>query len=227
VNKTLSFWIGVVSLPLIALATAMPAGAADRFTCRASALRLVLPLGVVVEPVVANPPDDPCTNDAQQLLSFSHVLGISTGTLVAKTSDAPLPVYARAKVESVGLANVLGLVNLRAKVIRASAHVVVSPTGKCRLHSSSSLEKLVVQGQTFSSLDTPLDIDIKLLGVVVAKLRLNATLGGAHPTIGSPDPTKVTQRAVWLHVTDPLLLGTLADLIVGEATLDVVGNPCA
>jgi hypothetical protein len=209
------------------ISTAIPAEAADRFTCRASALRINLPLGVVVEPVVANPPDDPCASDFHRVVGFSHVLGISTGTLVARTDGAPQPVFARAKVERVALANVLALVNLRAKVIRAGAHVVTNAKGNCRLTSDSSLETVVVQGQTFSTLDTPLDINIKLLNVVVAKLHLNATLGGPHPTIGPPDPTKITQRAVWLHVTDPLLLGTLSDVIIAEATVDTVGNPCS
>jgi len=230
VNKksyVFSFFIGVVSLPLVALLAAMPAGAADHFTCRASALRIVLPLGVVVEPVVANPSDDPCTTDAKRLASFSHVLGISTGALVAKTDGPPLPVFAKAKVEGLAVVNVLDLVNVHVKEIRASAHVVVSPGGKCKLKSGSSLETLVVQGQTFDLLNTPLDLNIKLLGIVVAKLHLNATLGGTHPTIGKPDPTKVTQRAVWLHVTDLTLLGKLADVIVGEATIDTVGNPCS
>jgi hypothetical protein len=84
-----------------------------------------------------------------------------------------------------------------------------------------------VQGQTFPLLNTPLTLNIKLLGVVVAKLRLNATLGGKNPTVGPPDPAKVTQRAVWLHVTDPGLQGTLIDAIVGEASVETVGNPCS
>jgi hypothetical protein len=226
--KTLfSFWIGAVSVPLIALFAAIPAGAAgDHFTCRASVLRISLPLGQVVEPVVANPPDDPCKTDFKQVASVSPGLGIIAASLVARTDRAPQPVFARAKAERVRLENVLNLVNLRARVIRASANVETTAKGTCKLHSSSSLETVVVQGKTYSSLKTPVDIDIKLLGVVVAKLHLNATLGGPNPTIGRPNPTQITQRAVWLHVTDPVLLGTLSDVIVGEATVDTVGNPC-
>jgi hypothetical protein len=215
-----------VSLPLLILSFAAPAEAADRFSCRASALRVNLPEAVVVEPVVANPPDDPCARDARKVAAISLPIGVQTGTLVAQTDDSPTP-FARARAERVGLANLLGLVNLATQVARAEAHVVTTSKGTCRLKSSSSLDKLVVQGQKYFLLDTPLDFNIKLLGVVVAKLHLNATLGGLHPTIGSPDPNRITQRAIWLHVTDPVLLGTVSDVIVAEATVDVVGNPCA
>jgi hypothetical protein len=182
---------------------------------------------LVVEPVAANSANNPCATDSQAVLSFLNDLGIRTGTLVAKTNDAPLPVYARAKVEKVNVGNLLNLVNLRARAIRANAHVSVTQNGKCRLHSGSSLVGLAVQGQNFATLNTPLDLDVKLLGLVVAKLHLNATLGGKHPTIGKPDATKVTQRAVWLHVTDPALQAVLGDLIMGEASVSTVGNPCA
>lgn len=214
-------------LSVLALLSPIPAGAAqDHFNCRASALRLTLPLNLQVEPVAANPSADPCQADSQTLLSFGHELGISTGTLVAKTSDSPKHLYSKAKIENLKLANLLNLVNLSAKAIRANAHASATDRGKCRLRSASSIERLVVLGQEFSSLETPLDLDVKLLGLVVAKLHLNATLGGKHPTIGDPDPSKITQRAVWLHVTDPILQLVLADLVIGEASVDTVGKPC-
>jgi hypothetical protein len=65
------------------------------------------------------------------------------------------------------LDNVLGLVNVRARVVRALALA----GSRCRLPSNSSLETLVVQGQTISSLSTPLDIKIESSGVVVATLQ--------------------------------------------------------
>jgi len=227
-RKILLGGLAAISGLLIALAP-MSAGAAQgHFNCRASALRLNLPLGQVVEPLVANPPDNPCATDSQVIVSFRDLLGlgISTGTLVAKTNAGQAPLTSLAKVDGVSLANLLGLVNLHAQVIRAKAQIVATHGGKCRLHSASTLQKLSVLGQNFDSLRTPLDLDVKLLGIVVAKLHLNATIGGAHPTIGDPNPNKITQRAVWLHVTDPLLLGTLADLIVGEASADAIGKPC-
>jgi hypothetical protein len=223
----LSFCAAIVGLPLIVLPAPTPAAAADSISCRASALRVNLPLGVVVEPVVANPPDDPCATDSHKVAAISLPIGVQTGTLVART-DASFPnPFARARAERVGLTNLIGLVNLAAQVARAEAHIVTTAKGTCRLKSSSSLATLRVQGQQFAVLDTPLDLNIKLLGVVVAKLHLNATLGGLHPTIGSPDPTRVTQRAIWLHVTDPILLGTVSDVIVAEATADTAGNPCS
>jgi hypothetical protein len=206
----------------------MPAGAAqNHFNCRASALRLNLPLGQEVEPLAANPANDPCRQDFESLVSFGQDLGIVTGTLVAKTNDDPQHPLASAKVEKLKLANLLGLVNLRAKSIRSRARVTSTADGTCRLHSSSTLVKAVIDGKEYASLDTPLDVDVKVLGLVVAKLHLNATLGGENPTIGKPDPKKVTQRAIWLQVTDPGLKDVLADLIVGEASVGTVGTPCA
>jgi len=212
---------------LLNRATPMSEGAAQgHFNCRASALRLDLPLGLEVEPLTANPPNNPCRQDSESLLSFGHDLGIGTGTLIAKTNDDPQDLHSLAKVQKLKLTNLLDLVNLTARVIRANAHVTANANGKCRLQSSSALVGAVIQGQRYDTLNTPLDIDIKALGLVVAKLHLNATLGGKHPTIGNPDPTRITQRAVWLEVKDPVLQLTLTNLIVGEASAGTVGKPC-
>jgi hypothetical protein len=214
-------------ISLLTVLAPMPAGAAQgNFNCRASAVRLDLPLGLEVEPLTANPPNDPCRQDSESLLSFANDLGLGAGTLIAKTSDDPQDLHSLTKVQKLKITNLLDLVNLTARAIRANAHVTAAPNGKCRLHSSSALVGAVIQGQQYATLNTPLDVDVKLLGLVVAKLHLNATLGGKHPTIGKPDPTKITQRAVWLQVTDPVLQLTLANLIVGEASVGTVGKPC-
>lgn len=204
---------------LFAVLLPTSAGAAqDTFGCRSSAVRLGLPLGVVEEPIVANAQDNPCASDSQTVLSFTNALGISTGSLVAKTSSEKAPMYAKAKVDGLNLANVLGLVDLTAKSIRSSANIVISRNGnRCTLRGHSTITGLSALGQDIGSLSTPLDLDVKVLGLVVAKLHLNATLGGLNPTMGKPDPTKIIQRAVWLEVTDPVLKDTLVDVIAGEA----------
>jgi hypothetical protein len=65
--------IGALSLLLIDVALAMPAEA-NVFTCRASALRVTLPLVKTYEPVVANPPDIPCLTDTKTAVTASVTL---------------------------------------------------------------------------------------------------------------------------------------------------------
>jgi len=218
--------LAAISALLIALVPMSAQAAQGHFNCRASAVRLNLPLGQVVEPLVANPPDNPCATDFQSTESYQDPLGlgISAGTMIVKTNADALPLYAQTKLDRVAIANLLGLVSLSAKSIRSGAKIAAGSNGKCKLGSGSTLTGLTVLGQSFSSLSTPLDLDVKSSGVVVAKLHLNATIGGPHPTIGDPNPNKVTQRAVWLHVTDPLLVGTVADFIMGEASADALGQ---
>jgi hypothetical protein len=220
--------IGAVSLLLIDLVLAMPAEA-NRFTCRASALRINEPLGMIFEPEVANPPDDPCATDAKSLLSVGPVLGVSADVLGANTEDTAAPITAEGFAAGANLVNVLGLVNANADVLDAEAHVN-SVNGQCVVSSSSSVTSAVIQGKPITLLTTHQDVPIlNALGINVATLHLNETLGGNNPTSGPKDPSKVTQRALWLQVTNPLLksLG-LTDVVVGEAIGDfVAGNPCA
>lgn len=132
----LHFAIGAVSLLLIDLVLTMPAEA-NVFTCRASAVRLDLPLALIIEPVVANPADNPCKTDSKSLLSLTSVLGVSADALAAKTKGAPAPVTAEGSVADVNLGLNLGLLQLflaRAGVLDAKAKVV-SNGETCKLSS--------------------------------------------------------------------------------------------
>ena len=227
-GKTVLGRLAVLSGVLIAGFAPLSASAAqDHFTCRASAIRLNLPLGQTEEPVVANPQNNPCATDSQSNASYSNSLGISSGSLAAKTvaDQAPLTSYAR--VDGMKLDNVLSAVNMSARNIRSRAEVKANAKGQCILHSGSRISGLSAQGQQFDSLKTPMDMDVKLAGVTVGKLHFNATLGGKHPTIGKPNPNSVTQRAVWLQITDHVLQQTLSDVIMGEASAGAFGSPCA
>jgi len=212
-------------LLLAGLAPVSASAAQGHFTCRASALRLNLPQGQTEEPVVANPPNSPCATDSKTSASYGNSLGISTGSLAAKTAADQTPLYSFARVDGMKLDNVLSLVNMSARNIRSRAEVKASPNGRCSLHSGSRISGLSAQGQQYDSLKTPMDMDVKLAGVTVGKLHFNATLGGKHPTMGKPNPDSVTQRAVWLQITDPVLQQTVSDVIMGEATAGAVGNP--
>lgn len=230
----LHFLIGAVSLLLIDLVLAMPAEA-NRFTCRASALRVNELLGAVYEPVVANPAEDPCTTETKTAVSVDLPLPsslllppavlpfIKADALSAKTVTAPvhvgLPISAEGEVAS---ANILGVVTTG--VLDAKAEV--TPVGGvCVLSSSSSVTAAVVAGIPVVVGTKYLEVPIPLVGVVY----FNATLGGPHPTSGAANPNSITQRALWLEVTN-LLLQTLLgvkDVVVGEATADFVPNPCS
>ncbi|MGH6846278.1 MAG: choice-of-anchor P family protein [Methylocella sp.] len=230
-NKSyLHFLIGAVSLLLIDLGLTMPAEA-NVFTCRASAVR-VSTLGLITEPVVANPQDEPCVADTKSLVSLS-ILGISTGVLNAKTtgSATTAPITAEGSAANVSLLSVLGvrLLTGTAAAVDAKARVD-SVGGVCVFSSNSIVTNLNIPGLAhFALLTTPVSIKILgLLGLNLGELFLNATIGGPHPTIGSPSTTFVTQRALWLHLNPVLGLLGSSDVIVGEATADIAfGNPCA
>jgi hypothetical protein len=218
--------LAVLSGLLMAGFAPVSASAAQaHFTCRASAMRLNLPQGQTEEPVVANPPNSPCASDSQKTSSYSNSLGISSGSLGARTVADQMPLSSVATVDGMNLANVLNLVNMSAKHIRSRAQVKARANGQCSLRGASRISGLSAQGQQYTSLTTPMDMDVKQGGVTVGKLHFNATLGGEHPTIGKPNPESVTQRAVWLHITDPVLQQTMSDMIAGEATAGAVGNP--
>lgn len=196
-------------------------GQQGRFTCRASALRVNELLGHIYEPVVANAPDDPCEEDAKSLLSVVAplpVVGvISADVLNAITTDAPNT--AEGKVAS---ASILGLVTTG--VLDAKARVD-SVGGNCVLSSNSTVASAVVNGLPITVVANHLDVTIPLVGIV----HFNETLGGPHPTSGAVNLNKVTQRALWLQITNPTLQTTtgVKEVIVGEATADFTGNPCS
>ena len=202
---------------------------AHHFSCQASALRLNQLNAVVVDPVVANPADDPCETDSRSLLSITGLLGVSAGAVSAQTQNAPNPgpVWAKSDVADLKLLNVLGLVNVTAGVLEAAAQA--TPVhGTCVLSGWSTVASANILGRQIATLNAFLHLPVlNVLGLRVADLYLNATLGGSHPSVGSPDPNKIVQRALWLQVNNPLgLLGDVADVVAGEAIVDLIGNPC-
>lgn len=202
---------------------------AARSSCRASALRVdSLPLLGFIEPVVANKqsPDDgdPCVSDGQALLELPANI-VNAGVLVAVTSAKPagsFPAHAESVAVDVGLDisdNILptSLLAVDVGVLSAAAHVR-SVNGQCQLSASSSVSGALVEvaGLTVP-LPSPLITDhIEIPVPLVGTLHLNETLTTAN---------KITQRALWLQVTDPVqqLLG-LKDVVIGEATADFEGG---
>jgi hypothetical protein len=219
----LHFSIGAAGLLLIDLVLAMPA-AADNFTCRSSALRVDALQAQIYEPVVANPPDTPCETASSALASVvapSPILGVITANVVRANTADPAPFAAIAAASRVAGLNILGQVTTGALRSHAS---VGSVGGKCVLSSNSSVDTVAILGVPVLVTNNYLQVTIPLVGVV----QFNATLGGPTPTNGAPNLNTVTQRALWLQVTNPLLQQTtgVKEVIVGEATVDIVGNPC-
>lgn len=192
---------------------------AGEFSCRASALRLG-----GLEPVVANPPDVPCVDDAAALANVPlnlGLIGVNATAVDATTnqtpddlSSAPPAVGDKAEARS-GVADIditVGLVTISATVIQsqAKAQCTSSAMGlKPVLSSSSSVSAVTVNGVPLLGggvITTPFNLVIP--GVL--SLRLNQKINA---------PGSVTQRALVVTV------GGLA-LVVAESQADFTGNPC-
>lgn len=233
--------IGVLVWPVPSLAGKPPGGPGagggggvsntGRLTCRASALRAEnLPLVGFLEPIVANPPEDPCVTDNEVFLGLTAGNILSAQVLGAVTEDSTVPVSSEGFAAGVGVhvVNLLGvnLLGLDIGVLDATARVD-SVAGQCALSSQSSVlvTSATVLGIPLNVLiNTHLDVPVPL----VATIHFNETLGGLNPTSGAPNLNTVTQRALWIETGQLLQVLGVDDIIVGEATADFEdGNPCA
>jgi hypothetical protein len=183
-----------------------------RFSCRASALNL---LGLL-EPVVANRPNDPCKDDASTLLSAAlSVVGLAVNADAVNARTDQTPNNLAASAPAVGdkatahadtaLAT-LSLFGIRATATEADAKAECTSSGVPTLSASGRVVGLRVNGQAYNVLTEPLNVPLLL-----ATLRIN------HTTTTS---NSIRRRAIWL---DNVLL---PDVIIGEAIADYSGNPC-
>lgn len=184
------------------------ASAADTFSCRASAARVVTsaPLpALTVEPIVANTAGAPCTTDAHQVLSPTTIGPVTAAAVYAATDLAP-GVHAKSVA---GVANAAiapsPTSGITAGVLEAAA-AYECVNGQPHATSSSHVVNLVINGNPINVPDGPLTIDLGPLGT----LYLNQTV---------TEPNRVTQRAFYLHTP-------LSDIVIGEAIADISGNPC-
>ncbi len=183
-----------------------------RFSCRASALNL---LGLL-EPVVANRPNDPCRDDTNGLVSAAlSVVGLAVNADApnAKTDQTPNNLATSAPAvgdkatahADTALATV-SLSGIRATATEADAKAECTSSGVPTLSASGKVVGLRVNGRTYNVLTGPLNVPLLL-----ATLRIN------HTTTTSDS---IRRRAIWL---DNALL---PDVIIGEAIADYSGNPC-
>jgi hypothetical protein len=183
-----------------------------RFSCRASALNL---LGLL-EPVVANRPNDPCKDDSGSLISavLNVVgLGVTANVLNAKTDQTPNNLAssppavgdnARADADTAKAVISLGIA---AEATDAEAKATCTGTGVPTLTTGGEVVGLNVNGRSYDVIRDQISIPLLL-----ATLHINHT---SHPTSKS-----IRRRAIWL---DNVLL---PDVVISEAIADYSGNPC-
>lgn len=179
-------------------------GEGDRFSCRASAIRVEL-LDQSLEPVVANASGDPCVAENPGIIQDLDLLGLGTASAVyANTSNGD---GAAAEAGVIGLTLNLSDHVITAQVLTAEASGSCN-AGAAELSSSSQVVHLAIDGEV---VDIPPDqsaVEIPLgpLGTIYANQQIE-------------EENQVTQRA--LHVDTEL-----ARVTVAEAIADVHGNPC-
>jgi hypothetical protein len=183
------------------------------FSCRASGLRV----SSLLEPVVANPPDKPCRDDAHSLLTVNLVSGLlstRSGVVDASTDSTPdNPAVtdpapgdgARAHADAANVNLLVGLTPIFVRALQSDA-AVTCRGGVPVLSSSSQVAGLLIPGRAVIDGQGSAVISVGLATVYVNR------------TIVSPG--RITQRALEVD-----LLGSPA-IIVGEATANFEGNPC-
>jgi hypothetical protein len=203
----------IVAVALVPMAIASTASAAGRFTCRASAARIIL-LGTTLEPVVANAGSDPCQTQTSTR-GVPETSGLVTvGAADAATVDEGQGT-ATARVADVGV-NLSTLLPLQITIsgLNASSSYKCDEVGNLKFESSSQVAGVKIAGLVINLPDPQAPVDIDLGDLLV--LHLNQTLVG-----GSGDVVTVTRRAAFL---ESKLLGI--QLSLAEATSGFAGDPC-
>lgn len=195
------------------------------FTCRASLTRVdltVLGVHAFLEPVVANPDNDPCTTDddgiPNQQISLQPTLDVAVTAKLLWASTVNDPRHRG--VAETGVADVhitlLGQ-TITAEVLTAEAHAACV-NGKPQLSSTSTVVGVRVNNTVVNVPTGQEHVEVAIvdaLGLHIATLHLNETIPGSN---------KVTQRALWLEVhADDLVSG---DIVIAEAIADFTGKPC-
>jgi hypothetical protein len=198
----------VVSLMIAAAGASAASG--DHFTCRASALR-VQGLGVLnVEPAVSNSADNPCRGDHAQVASVSVPTLLTSGVASATTSAAVGRGSAAGQVASVSVPPLA----LTANAASASAGYGCS-NGALSSAGGSEVVNLRIGGGAPITTSASVSQSVTLAVGGVARVGLNRAVRTA---------SSITRRAVDITILGGPYNG--AEIVLGEATADLVGNPC-
>lgn len=190
------------------------------FSCRASAIDVG-----GIEPLVANAPGTPCSDDRTLVqssldLGTIHVASLDllvstdqTPDSLATTPAAGDGAVAVTDVSAVSMADPTSSVTLDIMGSTATATCVSTPSGLVPSFSgSSSVTNLVVNGSPVGVTTAPIDIQLSF-GV----LHLNATITTAN---------SITQRAAWLHTAFGDVVVAESGAGIGGTTAHPSGNPC-
>ena len=198
----------------LALASAGTAAAADHFTCRASAARIILLGGAPIEPVLANGADDPCVSETKSGTPPANGGAVSVGAAQAQTvGEGQGSSSARVADVGVNLGPTLLPLQILVQGVNAQASYFCQGT-TLAFAGGSQVAGVSINGLQINIPDpnAPLDIDLS----PILTIHLNQTVVSQQGGV-----TDVTKRAVFI---DSQLLGT--QVALGEARAGVVGNPC-
>ena len=194
----------------LAGATAVPAQAADSFSCRASTARVNL-LGLTLEPFVANRPDAPCADGSASLIAPTTIGPVSAAVINATTDADPGGAPgANADVQAAGARiAVAGLPVITADVLHttASARCV---NGSPAFSDSSVVANVRIGGIAVNVPGGNAIVTRSILGLATLYINERVVTG-----------SRVTRRALRLTT----LVGT--QVVVAESTANREGNPCA
>jgi hypothetical protein len=202
----------LVSALMMLTMAAAPASAAagDHLSCRASAVRVQRPGVLDIEPTVANSADDPCTSGHAQAATVSVPTLLSSGVATASTSSTAGTGSATGQVATISAP----LLTLTADAATAAASYVCT-NGAPTSTGTSEVVNLSLGGGAPITASTPVSQSVSLAIGGVANVQLNRTIA---------TPSSITRRAI-----DITILGgpdNGAEIVLGEATADLVGNPC-
>lgn len=218
----------LIAVGLGALMSAGPAVAATTssvpsvtpFSCRASSARVTLLNTITAEPLVANAPDNPCKSDSHGL-SAVNVLqtgapAVNAGPAAVLTDSVFQPVQGAAR-GAAAVSDVQGVV-----IPTSSGEIsIVGPVTSMASYGCSN-------GNLVSSSGSTLDV-LSVGGKAIALPSPGAPMtiqlgGGSYIAINekTTTATSITERVLHVH------LQGIADIVVGEATVDYSGSdPCA
>jgi len=202
-----------------ALATpgaALGAPRGSSFSCRASAARIALTGAPTIEPFVANAAEKPCRSDHAGVLAPTTVGPLRVDAVTATTTQKPATLGAAPLVNgdhatsSTSLTNpTLGLAELsvHASLLSADASYTCE-AGRALPSSSGSVVGLTING---NAVTVPPGVNQTVSLGPLGTLTLNQVIVGRGT---------ITRRAISLS-------SPLGSVVLGEARVDVSGNPCA
>ncbi len=228
----------------------MPAGASAQgpdatFKCRSSVARVSTPLlATPLEPLIANPNENPCADDSAGVNNLQIPPGdsplVTTTTASARTdvlcrNDDPNPdvdppdndacdpgfrsfeqqVVARADVEDLAV-NIPGLA-LRARAANTRVRASCNDAGVATLESSSNLVELTVNGERIQIPEggEPMTLNLGLITIFI-----NERMGNEGPLADGATTGDLTRRALRIEAPG------IAEIIVAESRAGISGDVC-